>query len=239
MGIKIEDLLAGLDSDIESKVESTCKKLKPVIQNALRNQSLLLKRQREANGQRTEGENVDVPVVVESGVPEHLRGWTPPNFDTLSTLIAAHRPMIARTKQGLAMVADLLQMVASLPGATELISGRDDHIPPVLELLDDLLRSVSGIRLTRTILGAGGDALGRYIYRELRPNRPRKERVPRIELYWQMIGFVANQLDVTVEDLTIVVLSHEQAHAYTHLGYDANGCAWELDSFARERTRTC
>ena len=48
-----------------------------------------------------------------------------------------------------------------------------------------------------------------------------------------MIGFVANQLDATVQDLTIVVLSHEQSHAYTHLGYDANGCAWELESFHR------
>ena len=233
MGIKIEDLLAGLDSDIESKVETTRTKLKAVIQNALRSESRLFKRHRDANGQRTQGEYVDVQVLVKSGVPEHLRGWTPPNLDSLFTLIAAHRPMIAQTKQGLARVSELLQMVASLPGATELISGREKHIPPVLRLLDDLLRSVSGIRLTRAILGAGGDALGRYIYRDPRPNRPRKERVPRIERYWQMIGFVANQLDVTLADLTIVVLSHEQAHAYTHLGHDADGCTWDLDSFKK------
>ncbi len=44
MGIKIEDLLEGIDPDIESKVETTCTKLKAVIQNALRSESRLFKR---------------------------------------------------------------------------------------------------------------------------------------------------------------------------------------------------
>ena len=230
MGINIEDLLAGVDPDSESKVNTTCTKLKPIIQNSLRRESRLIKRQEE-NGNRKDRENVHVPVLVKPGVPEHLRGWTLPNLDPLAALIAVHRPTIERTRQGLATVSELLRRVASLPGATELIGGRDEHIPPVRQLLDDLLGSGSGIRLTRAILGARGDALGKYIYRDLRPDRHKTEGVPRIELYWQMIGFFANQLDVAVEDLTIVVLSHEQAHAYTHLGHDANGCAWDLDSF--------
>src|SRR5271166_2258158 len=233
MGIKIEDLLAAVDPYSESKVETACTKLKAVIQNALRSESRLFKRQRDANGKQKMGENADVQVLVKSGVPEHLRGWALPNLEPLAALIAADRPTIERTRQGLVRISALLQRVASLPGARELIGGGGAHIPPVRQLLDELLRSVSGIRLTQAILGAGGDALGRYIYRDLRPNRPRTERVPRIELYWQMIGFVANQLDATVQDLTIVVLSHEQSHAYTHLGYDANGCAWELESFHR------
>ena len=231
MGIKLEDLLGGIDPNIESKVDTTRKKLKGVIQNALRSESRLFKRRREVNGQRNEAENVDVPVLVKPGLPAHLRGWTLPTFDSLAILIAAHRPTIQRTSQGLARIFDLLQSVASLPRATELIGGRDDQIPPVRQLLDDLLRSVSEIRLTRAILGAGDDALGKYIYRNLRVDSPKGEKVPRIELYWELIGFFANQMDVAVEDLTLVVLAHEQAHAYTHRGHDANGCAWDLDSF--------
>ncbi len=232
MGINIEDLLAGVDPDSKSKVNTTCEKLKPIIQNTLRRESRLIKRQRDANGKQKTGENVDVQVLVKSGVPEHLRGWTLPNIEPLAALIAADRPTIERTRRGLATVSELLQRMGSRPGATELIGGRDEHIPPVLQLLDDLLGSGSGIRLTRAILGARGDALGKYIYyRNLRADSPKGEKVPRIELYWQMIGFFANQLDVAVNDLTIVVLSHEQAHAYTHLGHDANGCAWDLDSF--------
>jgi hypothetical protein len=129
MGIKIEDLLEGIDPDIESKVETTRTKLKAVIQKALRNQSLLLKRQREANGQPTEGENVDVPVLVKSGVPEHLRGWALPNLEPLAALIAADRPTIERTRQGLVRISALLQRVASLPGASELY-GKDRRGAP-------------------------------------------------------------------------------------------------------------
>ena len=47
-----------------------------------------------------------------------------------------------------------------------------------------------------------------------------------IELYWRNIGLVANVLDVTVSDLTIVVLAHEVAHEYTQLGADLDGRRW-------------
>ena len=60
---------------------------------------------------------------------------------------------------------------------------------------------------------------------------PKARRSLGTDLYWELIGFFANQMDVAVEDLTLVVLAHEQAHAYTHRGHDANGCAWDLDSF--------
>ena len=233
MGIKIEDLLEGIDPDIESKVETTRTKLKAVIQNALRSESRLFKRQRDANGKQKMGENADVQVLVKSGVPEHLRGWALPNLEPLAALIAADRPTIERTRQGLVRISALLQRVASLPGASELIGGGGAHIPPVRQLPDELLRSVSGIRLTQAILGSGGDALGRYIYRDPRAKMPKAEKIPRIELYWELIGFFANQMNVSVEDLTVVVLSHEQAHAYTHLGHDADGCTWDLDSFEK------
>lgn len=38
-----------------------------------------------------------------------------------------------------------------------------------------------------------------------------------IHLYWGVIGWVSELLGCDVEDLTIVVLTHELAHAYTQL----------------------
>lgn len=54
-----------------------------------------------------------------------------------------------------------------------------------------------------------------------------------IEVYWAVIGLVAALLDVRIEDLTTVVLTHELAHAYTHLGYDIDGANWPGQCFAK------
>ena len=51
-----------------------------------------------------------------------------------------------------------------------------------------------------------------------------------------MIGLVANCLGVTVESLTTVVLAHEMAHAFTHVGKDIAGHRWSGREFARCNT---
>ncbi len=50
-------------------------------------------------------------------------------------------------------------------------------------------------------------------------------------VYWMAIGAFAALYDVSIEALTFVVLAHELAHAYTHLGYDIDGYDWPTDHF--------
>jgi hypothetical protein len=38
---------------------------------------------------------------------------------------------------------------------------------------------------------------------------------------------------VSLESLTVITLSHELAHAYTHLGYDSDDEQWNLNDFGR------
>src|SRR5271169_4975095 len=38
-------------------------------------------------------------------------------------------------------------------------------------------------------------------------------------------------MGVAIEDLTVVVLTHELAHAYTHLGRDIDGARWGDEEF--------
>jgi hypothetical protein len=42
---------------------------------------------------------------------------------------------------------------------------------------------------------------------------------------------VAAMLDVMIEDLTVVVLIHELAHGYTHIGRDIDGVSWSDSGF--------
>lgn len=53
-----------------------------------------------------------------------------------------------------------------------------------------------------------------------------------IQLYWVVIGLLAKSLGVRVEALAFVVLAHELAHAYTHMGLDIDGNEWRTENFA-------
>ena len=53
----------------------------------------------------------------------------------------------------------------------------------------------------------------------------------RVDVYWLAIGIYANNLDVPIEALTLVVLLHELAHAYSHLGMDIDGRSWLTSQF--------
>ena len=44
---------------------------------------------------------------------------------------------------------------------------------------------------------------------------------------------MAGVLGITAESLTVVVATHELAHAYSHLGRDIDGKKWETEAFAR------
>jgi hypothetical protein len=89
---------------------------------------------------------------------------------------------------------------------------------------DRLLTKVEQFRLTQFILSINEDVLGIYDY---------GGTDPKVELYWGVIGLVAGDLNVSVEDLTCVVLAHEYAHAFTHVGSDANNASWDTRHFAR------
>jgi hypothetical protein len=65
------------------------------------------------------------------------------------------------------------------------------------------------------------DVLGAYFF-----------RIPEIHLYWVVIGITSRALGVSAEALTIVVLAHELAHAYTHLGCDIDDERWDSRQFA-------
>lgn len=53
-----------------------------------------------------------------------------------------------------------------------------------------------------------------------------------IHIYWGVVGLVSEWMGCSVEDLGIVVLTHELAHAYTQLGADIEGRRWPAWNFA-------
>lgn len=60
------------------------------------------------------------------------------------------------------------------------------------------------------------DSLGLYFY----------GGATRIELRWIPIWLTSRALDLSIEHITLIVLAHELAHAYTHQGADTDGHVW-------------
>lgn len=78
------------------------------------------------------------------------------------------------------------------------------------------------IEIRKRLREVEGDWLGRYI-----------PRTRDVELNWIPIAIYCKSVSIPIEDLTIVVLAHELAHAYSHAGMDIDGNFWDTDCFLR------
>jgi hypothetical protein len=232
MGITVQHLIEGVPAETEAIVRKTCDERRARIQQILRQESRLLKKQKNRNGSDSANENVNVPVKVEAGLPECLGNIHLSDDDPIAALIAPYRLVLGRTREGLGRVKTLASKLNSFPEGQTLIAQRDMYIAPVLALLDDLSRKCEGVDVIQFILRINKDVLGAYIF-PLNDFFAGSRDRPRIEIYWQVIGLFAELMEVNVADLTTVVLAHEQAHAYTHLGSDADGHAWQTESFEK------
>jgi len=100
-------------------------------------------------------------------------------------------------------------------------SGRDEF-ERVQQTAQAWLKQLDKVQAIEKLIGINEDVLGAYFY-----------RVPEIRLYWVVIGIIARALGISAEALTVVVLAHELAHAYTHLGRDIDSQRWDTNQFAR------
>lgn len=169
-----------------------------------------------------EDQSVTVPVRVTDGVPPPL--WQRLNIPDTSLRLLLLRGTIAAAAQGVHLIRADLDAVRSLV-ASEVASGDDLPSEPelarVARLLSLLTEELADVRLFDDIWREPVDWLGAYFFRK-----------PLVEIYWIPIAFEAARSQLEIEALTYVVLAHELAHAYTHLGRDIDGHSWRTEDFA-------
>jgi hypothetical protein len=167
------------------------------------------------------GKPTNLPIKIVEGLPLSfagiLREFDDPDFWWLT----AHRELLNDTHSGLMELSHALNAPRSIiraAGANETTQNELHHIANIiLQLLEPRQTKQVEDRLREL----DHDVLGAYFYQR-----------PEIHLYWMVIGFYASLLRVKIEHLTVVVLAHELAHAYTHLGADIDGTRWHTDAFA-------
>src|SRR4030095_13125762 len=118
---------------------------------------------------------------------------------------------------------ELVPQIGDMPCSAELLGDLPASLAPAHELAGRLINEANKFDLLKWLLAVNEDILGIYRYSAISGRKLRNGVEGEIELYWGIIGLISRLLRCSVEALTVVVLAHELAHAYTHLGYDIDG----------------
>lgn len=208
---ELANLLNQYDPELRQRVERAFKQWNLIIRDYLRNETAL----RLSVGDDTRS----VPVVVADGLPQPFEAVISDLLGDAWLLL--NRPLIEQTARGLTLIDARYNELTNWTPFQPPPATRDEvqHVGEYAKRLADLVQK---LELLKRIGQIDQDILGAYFF-----------RVPKVELYWMVIGVMAATLGVSAEALTIVVLAHELAHAYTHLGRDIDGERWDTEAFAR------
>jgi hypothetical protein len=160
----------------------------------------------------TEEETQTVPIRVEDGFPKGFGQIFEEFPDPLSWELTLKKPVLIQTRNGLEF---LLNHFKELQASTDDIITFHE-IENTRFFVEHLLQLAEKQKILGGLRRIHEDLLGVYFFNK-----------PMVQLYWVPIGIMALWLNVSVEALTVVILTHELAHAYIHLGNDIDHFKWD------------
>jgi hypothetical protein len=163
-----------------------------------------------------------VTVEVVDGISEPLADIARDHPDPIAWWILLNRRKLEGAAASLIDLHRRLPEIIGSPLHARLFEGDVDAVARSRGLIVRLLAGDIEKPIIERIRRVERDWLGAYFFRQ-----------KRIELYAPAIALWSEYLGVPVEDMAIVVLAHELAHAYTHIGQDIDGRVWETDDFAK------
>lgn len=230
MAISLNELINRIPENVELRVRRTRDKERATIQDALRAETRLVMRSAEDIEGRNAG--AQVPVEIAPGCPEILAQVEFPDDFKYIQLLARHRGHLEQTVEGVTGLLQLRKDLSNLPVPREWVNAHEGDIQATRDWAQNMLRLIDSYDPLGRILEFNEDILGVYEYQATCRNEMDVNRAT-IKLYWGVIGLVSDWLGCSVEDLTVVVLAHELAHAYTQLGADIEGRRWPSVQFAK------
>jgi hypothetical protein len=208
--IRIADLLANVDPRVESRIRDAKNDLRQSAGQALQAASRLTLKGARLGGQ--------VRVDISPGYPAVLEDLELEYPNSQAEHLVRHR---AAMEKYLDLSDELGQMIAHLPeGERSSATAREEWLQSLVSskgVVENLLRFCVERSAVRRLLAVDKDIFGTYRV---------SAGEARIDIYWAVIGYVARSLGVDPVDLAVVVLVHELAHAFSHLGKDADGSDW-------------
>jgi hypothetical protein len=216
-----DDELADLEKRWAHLVLAAMPKAREQVEQAFRQWNGIVRDQlRNEMGLRLSvgGEVQSVPVRIVDGLPKPLAVALGefPNWEW----VMLHRPDVEATVRGVQLLARHHDEAKHILGSSASMASKSSLIE-VASSAEHLLERFDKLNAIKRIVDCQEDVLGSYHF-----------RVPEVRLYWVPISIVSRLLGIPVDALTLVVLAHELAHAYSHLGRDIDGEAWNTNTFA-------
>jgi len=231
MPILLTELVSRVPTQVEAIVRRVRDQVRPQLQEALRAECRLVMRTPEESAQNRPG--AEVPLEVAAGHPSVLDDVKFPNdFDRI-LLLGRYRGLLEQARNGTKGLLDLRDKLLQRPEPDKWVQASESNLRSVTDWASALLKVLDEHDPLTTVLAIRTDFLGVYEYdaRDMLADEQTVNRAS-IRLYWGVIGLVSEWLGCSVEDLTVVVLTHELAHAYTQLGADIAGWRWPATAFA-------
>lgn len=211
---RIDGILREVAPDLKSQVERSFNRWNMVIREQLRNEMGL----RLSVGKVQQS----VPVRIVDGLPPPMK-YLYENIPPEALHLLLNRASLEKSQQTLHALRGVSPKLAAWVGYDEDRAKQTSAgVQRTATFLDDLLTKLDKEKLGRRLLDFDQDVLGAYFFHD-----------GHIHLYWMAIGIASGILGISAEALTMVVATHELSHAYSHIGLDIDGGAWDTEDFAR------
>jgi len=231
VSVRLTALLAKVPKENEKKVKRTLEYTRAAIQESLRAESRLVLRTKDEAQKNKRG--AQVPVEVSPGYPAIFDEISFPDDLNMIILLGRYRSILEHARTGVAGLITLRNELSHDPILEGYIHSGEDELRSTVQWASWLLDLLNKFDPVNRILAVEEDILGVYQYKYSKGYGDEYTiNWAKISLYWAVIGLIAELRGYSIEDLTIVVLTHELAHAYTQLGADIEGRRWQADMFA-------
>lgn len=224
----VTDLIKLIPSDTKKIVQQTRDRYNTSVRNILRAETRL-SFQKAGEGEDRDDSVVSVKVD-QIGVPDILKRHSFPPELELAALLAPYQHHL-RALRGSASAVHVMrdEVKQAVEDALGNAAEGFGHLEPCAVLAEELLREAEKKDVLSEIFSVNQDILGHYRFEMDEQNDTTGQSI--VTLYWGIIGLVASILGVSVEGMTVKVMAHELAHAYTHLGFDIDGQRWRGRDF--------
>lgn len=205
MPLRVKEILLGVPGDARHRIQTIVDTYRDRIRDAVRDSVLL---SLGGRGRQRHSVTVELRDGAPRVVAETMFG------DDLGVALTAYRESFSASAECMALLARIPDRLIDEIRVDYLGKCPSSAVDDVGRFLKDMLARIDRESIVERILEIDQDYLGIY--------EPGKI-AGTIGIHWALIALCASRLGVSMEALSLKVLAHEYAHAFSHLGMDANG----------------